>query len=233
MTTSPLIVNNTRPERDFDGVAQIGFKVYDLANLYKVEIEKRVPMGVIPGLKEDLTSLVSAVPGAEEAHAEAEQATEDRDATLERACHRLTGMRKTVRNAKAPKAVQHAYGVGRNLNPRLGIKVRSTIKMVLDRIAAHPEEVAEFCFAQEDIDALTLVQGDVADASLDQQKKRASAPQTTKDRNIIANRILRAAQRITGAGALAFADKPQVRALFDAIHVTPPKKGKKKGGQPI
>ncbi|MFT3769735.1 MAG: hypothetical protein QM820_30225 [Minicystis sp.] len=223
-TQSPLIVNTTHPGRDFDGIKQLGIKVLNLALTYQAAVESRLPQGVLEGLKEDLGMIGVVVPGALQAHTEAQQATEVRDEAMTRACQRMTAMRKAVRNAHASKAVQHAYGVGQQLDPRRGTTVKSAVTSVLGRLADHPEEAAEFCFLPEDIDALKAVAADVETTSETQHVKRAGAPQTTKERNRVANRILHAGQRIAAAGCLAFANDPAVRALFEAIRVAPAKK---------
>ena len=56
---------------------------------------------------------------------------------------------------------------------------------------------------------------DAADQA--QEKARASAPQTTKQRNTTARKILAAVDAIAGAGAIAFDTSPTERALFEAL----------------
>lgn len=56
----------------------------------------------------------------------------------------------------------------------------------------------------------------VQTANSSQEKRRASAPVTTKERNQAARRIRAAVARIAGAGLIEFAQSPK-RADFEAL----------------
>ncbi|MFT3774410.1 MAG: hypothetical protein QM820_54315 [Minicystis sp.] len=226
MSSSDIIVNNRRPKRDFHGIAILGIKTYNLAMFHQAKVEPRIPQGMLPALKTDLVALGVAVPAAQQAHLEAVGATGTRTELVEDACAHLTAMRKTVRTAKASKPVQRAYGSGQTIDARDVNLVTALVDSALKRIEDHPEDVTDFCFAAEDIDALKALRAALGTATMDQKEKQAGAPLSTKERNIIANRIQHVVLRISSAGARAFATQADIRAEFEALHVNPPAKKK-------
>lgn len=223
MAQSPLIAKVTHPRRDFTGITQLGLKAFALANAKKTALEPRLPAGTLAGLEEDLGALDLAVPDAISARAGAKSATVAQAAALERARSRIQGVRTAVRNADAPKEVQHAYGVGSALTVRSLPRVIAAMTKILERTAANPSEAAELGILQADIDALKATKDEVAQTNTTQEKLRASAPLGTKERNRIANRIVRATKRIKGAAAIAFADSPAELAPFNELTLGPRK----------
>lgn len=223
MAQSPFIVDVTHPRRDFTGITQLGLKALGLANAKKAALEPRIPAGTLAGLEEDVGALVAAVPSAITARAGAKSATVAQKAALERAQSRIQAVRTVVRNAHAPKEVQHAYGVGSALTARSLPKVMAAITQILERTVAMPSEAAELGILQADIDALSAIKDEVAAANTTQEKLRASAPLGTKERNRIANRIVRATKRIKGAASIAFADSPTELAPFKELTLGPRK----------
>ncbi len=232
MAQSPLIVNVTHPRRDFTGITQVGLKAFALASAKKAELEARLPAGTLAGLEEDLGALDVAVPGAISARAGAKSATVAQTAALERAHARVQAVRTAVRNAHAPKEVQHAYGVGSALTARSLPRIIAAVTKILDRTAAKPGEAAGLGILQADIDALQATKDEVAQANTTQEKLRASAPLGTKERNRIANRILRATKRIKGAAAIAFAGSPTELAPFNELTLGPRKSSGKAKAPP-
>lgn len=223
MATSPLIVKVTFPRRDFTSITQLGLKAHGLAVLHQAKLEARLPAGTIAGLAEDLGSLDVAVPGAVSARVSAKNATEEQNAVLARAKARIQAFRTAVRHTPAPIEVQRAYGVGSRITTPSVTGVTAAISQILARVAERPEEAASLGILQSDVDALTALRDEVAQANTTQEKKRASAPMDTKERNRIGNRIVNAVKRIKGAAAIAFADSPVERALFEELRLGPPR----------
>src|SRR5262245_11372112 len=74
VSTSPLIASDKHPRREFNAITQLGLKVLNLASTYKADIAPRVPTGTLEGLSEDLQNLGIVVPGAAQAHLDAQNA---------------------------------------------------------------------------------------------------------------------------------------------------------------
>ena len=213
---SPLVAKDTYPKKDIDSITQTGIKAYDLAILHKAVIAPRLPAGTIEGLDEDLTNLGVAVPAVKQAHDEAQSATVDQNAVVARGYERVRSIRSALRDAGAPKQIQRAYGVGQNT--RVSVRdVSAAIQQILDRIDAHPAEAKAFGILPEDVAGLSADLEAITDTSSSQDKKRARAPLTTKERNRTANRIVKAIRRIAGAGKIAFVRQPVVLASFIAL----------------
>ena len=232
MAPSLLDVKDTHPRRDFDGIGQLGLKTVGLAQAHKAELAKRLPDDLLTTLITDLTALGVVVPGAKQARIGVRIATEVRDAAAKRTIEAVTAMRDAARDAGAPADVRHAYGVGQSLDKRNRVVLKAVLGLIFARLADHPEDIAAFGFTQEDIDALTVMRADLDTTSTTQQKKRSGAPDATKERNRTANRVLKAVKRIRGAGVLAFAADPTVRASFAALQLSPPQKPAKTAKTP-
>lgn len=216
-------VKTTHPGQDFAGVTQVGLKALGLAQAHQAEIDPRLPAGLLPGLVTDLTALGVVVPAAAQARAEVKVATQARGAAVGRGVDCVTAVRRAVRDAGAPPDVRHAYGVGMSLDKRRPNALKTVVGLIVGRLDEHPEDAPAFGIVQADIDAVRALHTGVDAVSTAQAQKRASAPQTTKERNRTANRILAAVKRIRGAGVLAFAQDPVVRGEFAALRLVPRK----------
>jgi hypothetical protein len=225
-------VKTTHPHRDFSSITQVGLKALGLAQAHQTELDPRLPADLLPGLVADLTALGVVVPAAAQARAQVKVATQMRGAAVGRAIDCVGAVRRAVRDAGAPPEVRRAYGVGMSLDKRRPNAIKTAVGLIVDRLDEHPEDAAAFGIVQSDIDTVKALHAGVEAASTAQAQKRASAPQTTKERNRTANRILAAVRRIRGAGVLAFAQNQAVRGEFAALRVAPQKTGAAKTKAP-
>jgi hypothetical protein len=200
--TSPLIVKDTHPRKDFTAITQSGLKALSLALDHQAVIDPRLPAGTVAGLEEDLEALGAAIPGAVQVRHEAKAATTAQNTMLKQGYAQVLAIRKAVRKAEAPKDVQKAYGVGQATAPNRVRDVKAALQQVIDRATIAPAEAAGFGLLAQDVDALKAVLASITDADTRQEKKRASAPRSTKQRNLTANRIVQASARIAGAGLM-------------------------------
>src|SRR4029079_18041928 len=106
------------------------------------------------------------------------------------------------------------------------------LQQIVDRAASAPAEAAAFGLAPAAVTALNAFLKDLSDADMTQEEKRASSPLSTKERNLTANRILKAAVLIAGAGMLAFAHDPLILASFEALMASTKKRSKPKAAKP-
>jgi hypothetical protein len=215
MTTS-LIIKDTRPTKDFTIITQIGLKTVNLALAHKDAIEARLP-GAIDSLILNLDAVGVVVPGALQARNEARAATAAQNAQVEKGYLQVQAIRETIRTSGAPKDVQRAYGVGQRTASDRVASVKAALLQITKRASDEPEEAATFGIIAEDVAAMTALVNALMGSNSTQEKKRADAPLTTKERNRTGNRILQTVGLILGAGRIAFANNPEVRASFEAL----------------
>lgn len=211
-----MITKDTHPNRDFAAITQVGLKAYNLATEHAPAIEARLP-GATAALKVDLEALNVVVPGARLARKEAIVATAAQNALARKGYNHVQAIRKTVRKSGAPKDVQIAYGVGQSTSPTKVPEVKAALQQIVGRATSAPEEAEGFGLVAADVASLNDLIASLSSADMDQDTKRASAPMSTRARNVTANRVLQSAAMIAGTGMRAFADDPMTFALFKAL----------------
>lgn len=216
------------PGKDFSLITQLGLKALALATEHTDALRPRLPAGLIEGLGMDLQRLGAAVPGAKTTHAVAKAATVSQEVVLAQGHALVTAIRALVQKAGAEKDVRKAFGVGVTTNIKVVKHVRSAIAQIVERATKFPAEACALGILPKDIEALRGHEAAITAADDAQELSRAGAPQSTKDRNRAANRIVEASHRIAAAGALEYANEPAVRAQFEALNSGSgrPKKGK-------
>lgn len=230
--TSAIIVKDNHPARDFVSITQVGLKAYDLGVANQASIEARLP-GTLAALAKDLDTLGVVVPGATQARNEAVAATAAQNALVRQGYAQVRAIRQVVRKAGAPADVQRAYGVGRVTSPRRVRDVSAALQQIVDRAAAAPQEAAGFGLVAADVTTLRAFIAQLTTADAVQEKKRAGAPLSTKQRNVIGNRIVQTAAMIAGTGMRAFVSTPPVYASFEALMASTrrPRKGARGKGK--
>ncbi len=113
--------------------------------------------------------------------------------------------------------MQRAYGVGQPTAYRRVRDVRAALQQIVDRATAVPQEAAGFGLVAADVEAMKGFVDQLAEADTTQEKKRASAPLSTKERNVVANRIVQTAAVIAGTGMRAFVGDPPAYERFEAL----------------
>lgn len=216
-TTKKSAKGDTKPAQDFSIIEQAGLKAKNLADQYKTEIGNRLSAVFILAFAADLAGLVVAVPTAITTQQGSVQLTAAQATALGKGYLLAKGFRETVKSQEPGDDVLLAYGVGARTNKKLVKDVTAALQMILDRILAMPAEAAMFEFVTEDTDALKAALTAIKDADKAQEAGRAAAPQTTKDRNATARRILAGIKKIAGAGMRALVDNPTAYANFEAL----------------
>ncbi|MRG91855.1 hypothetical protein GF068_07940 [Polyangium spumosum] len=213
----PLAVKETHPRKDFTSITQLGLKALHLGQAHAGALEERLPEGLCAGLAEDLQKLGEVIPAALKARAQAEAATAEQQSAVEAGATLVRQFRAAVRRAKAPVDVRHGYGIGRYMNPRIVRDVKAALQQILARGKGNPAEAKSLGIVKRDLDGIEAALAAITEADRAQEKKRASAPESTRERNRVANRILAAVARIEGAGRLEFAGNEGMRAQFEAL----------------
>jgi hypothetical protein len=216
----------SKPKQSPQSIIQAGLKAHQAVIKYRPTVEPRLPPSTILELADDLQNVGAAIPAPAQSHAEAEVAlTKQRD-LLSGAFTVIGNIRDLVRAASVPAEVRKAYGIGRTVNRNVPKQILAVLGLIQTRAADHPTEPATLGITQADLDAVTKAITEINDAFNTQQKKRAAAPLSTKQRNRILNRILRACTLIAAAGAAAFRASPEIAKEF--AEVAPPPGPKKK-----
>lgn len=110
-----------------------------------------------------------------------------------------------------------AWGVGAKTKKLIVKDVTSALQSIITRATAQPAEATGFGITTADVTTYTAQLTAIKAADQTQEATRANAPLTTKQRNVVLNRILSAVSAISGAGVLAFATDPTVRPAFEAL----------------
>jgi hypothetical protein len=225
---APSTSKATHPRRDYTIIVQLGLKALGLADKYKDAVGPRLPKDLVASLQKDVGGLGDTYASKALAKDDASLATEVQTKAAARACVRVRAIRAAVKNAEAPKEVQHAYGVGTELRATPP-KVKVAIQKIIDRVKDHEEEMEAFGILAEDVDALKAALAEVTSTDMDQETKRATAPLATRERNVVANRVVRAVLRISAAGMMAFADQQDEHAEFAEIDAAAKRTKKSQG----
>lgn len=205
------------PRKDFSAIVQVGLKAHNLAGAHQAALEPRLPSGLLDGLAADLTKLGGDVPGAQATRAEARAATASQDEALAQGYALVTAIRTAVQRSGASKDVRVAYGVGVKTSARVVKQVKAAILQIVERANSHPAEASALGILSKDVTALEDDLATITSADDSQEQRRAGAPQSTKERNRTANRILGAVDRVVAAGVVEFAKAPETRAEFEAL----------------
>jgi hypothetical protein len=215
MSTS-FILKDTNPRKPFHIIVQIGLKTLNLATAHKAPIEERLP-GVIDTIAIDLDKLGVAVPGALQKRSESIAMTAEQRDLIQQGHTRVQAIRTMIQMARAPKGIQRAYGVGQKVVPTLHTSVTAALQQIVKRATDAPEEAAAIGLGPVAMADLTSFLATLNAMDKSQEETRAAAPLSTKERNLVANRILQTVAIIAGAGMLAFAGDPTTHASFEAL----------------
>lgn len=207
----------TAPKQEPNAINAAGLKAQALVAAYAAQIGPRLTPAFLASFASDLTALVSAVPAVITTHAGQRQLTAAQTTALARAYRLVKGVKATVKGQNPAKDVLLAYGVGTNVGTLSVSQVTAAVQKILDRVGAQPAEAASFDIIPLDIQGLKDAKQAIKDADAAQETARATAPQSTAQRNATARRILAGIKRIAGAGMRACIDDPTGYAKFEAL----------------
>jgi hypothetical protein len=207
----------TKPNKTFTQVTQKGLKAYNLAAQYKAELGTRLDPAVPNNLSTDLASLGVIVPAAKTAAGAATAATATQNSALETGYESVSAVRKAVQRLAKDAAVKKGYGVGTKVNAHVVKDVKDALQTITNRASAQPAEAASFGITAADVATYKDQLDAITKADAAQEQARAAAPQTTKQRNATARRILASVDVIAAAGLIAFANSKTEREKFDAL----------------
>jgi hypothetical protein len=208
---------DSKPDRDFNEINQLALKAQGLATQYASQIGNRLSAAFLASFAADITGLSVAVPATITSKGGQVQLTAAQAAALDGGYALVKGIRTTVKGHTADNDVLLAYGVGAKVNKRVVKEVTAALQTILNRIEAQPAEAASFDIVDEDVKAIKAALTEIATADQTQEAARAAGPQTTKDRNATARRLLDGVKKIAGAGMRAFVSDPTVYANFEAL----------------
>lgn len=196
-----------------------GEQAYALAIEHRAQLDPRLPSGTIDGLNADLRTLgVSPAPqlSAPAAPPPSPQAPSLAEA-LGVAMNLVTAIHETVLGARAKPAVRKAYGAA---SKAVGKEVKSVLaaaEKIVAQATGNPSEALALGILPADITALQAAERDLSAAEAAAHGNGGQAEATRAEKRAAAARILEAASRIAGAGALSFAQNAAIRAQFEAL----------------
>ena len=208
---------DAHPKKEFSGILETGVSALNLATAHVQALEPRLPAGLLDELSADVQKLGGDVPGAEATREAARAATATQEGTLAQGYALVTAVRAAVLRSGAGKDVRKGYGVGAKTSVKVVKSVKAAISGIVERATAYPEEAASLGILPRDVAALQEDLAAITTADEKQEEQRAGAPQSTKERNRTANRVLEAVDRIVSAGVLEFAKDAEKRAEFEAL----------------
>lgn len=206
-----------RPNKEFNQIIQVGLKAHQLGTQYPPNLVGRLGVDLLANLGADLGLLGTVVPAARGAHEDAQQTTAAQGSALLAGHAFVTATRTAVARKKPSKDVAKAYGIGGRLNKNVVKDVKGALQRIVDRASANPVEAQGFGILPADVALMQKQIEAIEAADAAQEAARAKAPLSTKQRNVVARRILDAVDSIAGAGVLAFATSPTERAHFEAL----------------
>ena len=104
------------------------------------------------------------------------------------------------------------------------------MQQIVEAAESDEEAARSFGVLPSDLDRIREVRDRLSGADSTQESLKARAPLTTRERNIVANRIINATNRIAGAGILHFAGDKLAAAEFQKLLSAGSPKPKKKAG---
>jgi hypothetical protein len=214
---APKAKQDSLPDKTVTQITQTGLTAYNLATKYAAQLTGRLGATLVADLGTNLTSLGAVVPAAITAHDTSVAATATQNTALEAGYQMLSAVRLSVTRNSADPAVRKAYGVGAKTSKLVVKDVKNGLQLIVNRATANATEAAGLGILPADVTRYTAQIAAVDAADQAQEKARASAPATTKQRNTTARQILAAVDAIAGAGAIAFDTSPTERALFEAL----------------
>lgn len=213
----PAAKHDAHPQITFNAITQVGLKAYNLATTFPTQLAGRLAPTLLPALSTDLLSLGIAVPAVKTAHGTATAATATQNSSLDTGYQMASAGRLTVKQSTSDVGIRKGYGVGHKMSKLLVKDVKDGLQTLINRATGNVAEATGFGILPADVTRYQnqIIAIDAADQA--QEKARAGAPKTTKDRNVTANRIIAAVRKIAGAGVVAFDTSPTERAQFESL----------------
>ena len=213
----PQANQDTKPNKDFTVITQLGLTAYQLTQQYSTQLAGRLNAALVPTLQTDLGSLDVVIPAVKGAHADSKQSTTAQNDALSTGYDYVTAIRHAVGRKQPDASIKKAYGVGAKTNKLIVKDVVNALQGIVARASGNAAEAQGFGITTDDVTIYTAQIAAIKAADQSQETARANAPLSTKQRNIVLRRILSAVDSISGAGVLAFATNPTVRTSFEAL----------------
>lgn len=209
---------------NFDPVTQLGLDALKLSTTHAAKLDPRLPSGLRDLLRTQLTTLTGAVPAQKTAKTTAAVASAAQGDAMERTLAQLSAMRLAVReNHTATATDKKLFGVGLRVSAGSPKQVLAAAASVVAAGRANAQRAAALGLLATDFDALEQLRAAAASADNAEDVARNVAPVSTKARNAAVRGLKASVKLIAGAGALAFAHEPLVRAEFEALLEGPKK----------
>jgi hypothetical protein len=208
---------DSKPRQDTNAINQLALKAQALALQHKDKIGPRLSTEFLASFTADLADLGDKVPAVIVAKDGKVQLTAAQNSAVLTGYNLVKGLRTTVKGYKPGKDVLLAYGVGSHVHTNVVKDVTAAIQKILDRVKAEPAEAAAFSIVEDDVKGLNAALKAIGDADDKQELARATAPQTTAQRNATARRLLDGIKKIAGAGMRAFVNDQTIYANFEAL----------------
>lgn len=198
-----------------------GTAAYTLAKAHQADVEPRLPAFALANLAADLKLLgadpnppAAPAPGPTPAAPAPPSLAEAMATTLSL----VSAFHEAVRGARPGAAVRKAYGVSEKATKETKA-ILAEAEKILSRAQAEPAEALSLGILPADTAALATAISDMtaAQAAAKAAGVSGKSTPTAKDLHAAEVRMHEAIARIAGAGTLAFARNPAVRAQFEAL----------------
>lgn len=218
LAVEPNLLTGGNHMAKFDATNQRGLKAVSLATKHAEELDPRLPAGHTAYLQATLEKLGAAVPNQRATRAEAQQSSRAQHDAFDDLVALLSAIRTNVRNdADATSADRKEYSVGVRLDSRVPKATLAAAAGVIRVAKAKPQRAQELGILPTDIARLEALHLAAAAADTAEDTKRATAPLSTKMRDTLNASVEAAIRKIAGAGVVAFAFDPTVRAEFEEL----------------
>lgn len=202
----------------FDVTNQRGLKALALAKKHAAVLDPRLPAGHAAALQRYLEQLGVAVPEQKATRSEVSQTARAQKDAFEKLVMLLGAIRTSVKNdADAEASDRKEYAIGARLGPRLPKATLAAAAGVIRVAKTNPARAQLLGILPADIAQLESLHAAAVIADEQEDAKRATAPMSTRARNVVSAQVDVAVRKIAGVGVLAFAFDATTRADFEAL----------------
>lgn len=216
----------------FDPEIQRGLDAFQLATKYAPQLTPRLPQGHVEWLAAQLQALGAAVPQQKTGKLGAQVASSAQDVAAQELLDLISAMRTSVKeNSLANAKDKKACAVGVLLRASSPKGLVAAADTILAYAAQSQARVQLLGLLPADFTRLQALRNAAASADAAEDQARSGSKRGTQTRDATVKNVTDAVKRIGGAGTLAFADKPAIRAEFAAL-LAPTSRSKKPAEPP-
>lgn len=212
-----------KPRQNIEQIKLYGAKAFPLVKKFRKRLSERLGTDFLDALQADHDLAVTGQVKAISKKTLSKVATETEEQLRTRTHGYVSSVRALVRESAELPEVKRAWGVG-TLASGSTARVAAAGEQIVERYRAHPDEARRIGVLPRDVKKIEDGVAGLLKADRHQGEAIGDRIATVRERNAAMRRALQAFARLSKAGALEFADQPEVRALFvDIAPATPPR----------